>query len=171
MAAKLPSTMKAIKVQSAGKAAIVSDAPVPQMRDDQILVKVHAVGLVRLAVPASSHYTLTQAIYLRGLHYDNTDTLLHRTPQTGNTSTSSPSPPQQSGATTPGPSSPAAPPSPNPTLNASHPAPASPASSTASPACPRRTARSGSTASPRAMSPCRYLTTFPSRTPLRWASR
>jgi len=37
--------MKAIKVQSQGKAAVVSDAPVPQPRDDYLLVKVHAVGL------------------------------------------------------------------------------------------------------------------------------
>lgn len=37
--------MKAIKVQSQGKASIVSDAPVPKPRDDYLLVKVHAVGL------------------------------------------------------------------------------------------------------------------------------
>jgi len=40
--------MKAIKVVSKGKASIVSDAPVPKPRDDYLLVKVHAVGLVSL---------------------------------------------------------------------------------------------------------------------------
>lgn len=38
------SSMKVIKVQEAGKASVV-DAPLPKLRDDYILVKVHAVGL------------------------------------------------------------------------------------------------------------------------------
>jgi len=36
--------MKAIKVQEQGKAALV-DTSIPKLRDDYILVKVHAVGL------------------------------------------------------------------------------------------------------------------------------
>lgn len=40
----IPSSMKAIKVQEQGKAALV-DTSIPKLRDDYILVKVHAVGL------------------------------------------------------------------------------------------------------------------------------
>jgi NADPH:quinone reductase-like Zn-dependent oxidoreductase len=41
---ELPRTMKAIKVVGIGKAE-VQDVPLPKMRDDYILVKVHAVAL------------------------------------------------------------------------------------------------------------------------------
>jgi NADPH:quinone reductase-like Zn-dependent oxidoreductase len=39
-----PSTMKALKVVSAGKAE-VQEVPVPKLRDDYVLVKVNAVAL------------------------------------------------------------------------------------------------------------------------------
>lgn len=42
--AELPRTMKAIKIVGIGKAE-VQDVPLPRMRDDYILVKVHAVAL------------------------------------------------------------------------------------------------------------------------------
>lgn len=41
---ELSRTMKAIKVVGIGKAE-VQDVPLPKMRDDYILVKVHAVAL------------------------------------------------------------------------------------------------------------------------------
>lgn len=41
---ELPETMKAIKVIDTGKAE-VQHVPLPKMRDDYILVKVHAVAL------------------------------------------------------------------------------------------------------------------------------
>jgi hypothetical protein len=41
---ELPGTMKAIKVVGTGKAE-VQNVPLPKMRDDYILVKVHAVAL------------------------------------------------------------------------------------------------------------------------------
>lgn len=41
---ELPRTMKAIKVVGIDKAE-VQDVPLPKMRDDYILVKVHAVAL------------------------------------------------------------------------------------------------------------------------------
>jgi hypothetical protein len=40
----LPRTMKAIKVVGIGKAE-VQDVPLPKMREDYILVKIHAVTL------------------------------------------------------------------------------------------------------------------------------
>lgn len=42
--AQLPRTMKAIKIVGIGEAE-VQDVPLPEMRDDYILVKVHAVAL------------------------------------------------------------------------------------------------------------------------------
>lgn len=42
--ADLPKTMKAIKVVDVGNAQI-QDVPLPQLRDDYVLVKVHAVAL------------------------------------------------------------------------------------------------------------------------------
>jgi NADPH:quinone reductase-like Zn-dependent oxidoreductase len=41
---ELPGAMKATKVIDTGKAE-VQDVPLPKMRDDYILVKVHAVAL------------------------------------------------------------------------------------------------------------------------------
>jgi NADPH:quinone reductase-like Zn-dependent oxidoreductase len=40
----LPKTMKAIKVAGVGKPE-VQEVPLPRMRDDYVLVKVHAVAL------------------------------------------------------------------------------------------------------------------------------
>lgn len=40
----LPKTMKAIKVVDVGKPE-VQEVPLPRMRDDYVLVKVHAVAL------------------------------------------------------------------------------------------------------------------------------
>jgi hypothetical protein len=42
--ADLPKTMKAIKVAGVGKPE-VQEVPLPRMRDDYVLVKVHAVAL------------------------------------------------------------------------------------------------------------------------------
>jgi len=41
----MPSTQKAIVIQAPGKAELVSDRPIPKLRDDYILVKTVAVAL------------------------------------------------------------------------------------------------------------------------------